>query len=290
MNNTLFEKVPLTPSPIVWSHGMTMKFPSKGYYHWHQCCELLIVINGKGTVIVNHQTYEMKPGMVFFFQPFELHKVFTDSGSDLLYDRTVIHFDPVVIESYLEIFPARSRLLHQLWKSTGSRRMIHLEKEIDHIAYCLRSYESAVQTGHGDTQEEITLLFLQLFSIMQHGLESEASSDRTERYSEKIMQWIEGHYMEEFSLEDLAEDIHLSKFYVSRIFKQETGSSITEYVTARRIKQACHLLETTLFSVEQISGQVGMFNTSHFIKMFKKVVGMTPLKYRHSHKNLTLLL
>jgi hypothetical protein len=52
----------------------------------------------------------------------------------------------------------------------------------------------------------------------------------------------------------MADDIHLSKSYASRIFQQETGSSITDYVTARRLKQAYLLLETTTLSVEEVAG------------------------------------
>jgi YesN/AraC family two-component response regulator len=97
------------------------------------------------------------------------------------------------------------------------------------------------------------------------------------------MRWIEEHYREEISLETLAEETHLSKFYVSRIFREETGSSITDYLTARRIKQACRLLQTTDLSVEQIGIRVGYPNASYFIQLFKKVVGVTPLKYRNKY-------
>lgn len=53
-----------------------------------------------------------------------------------------------------------------------------------------------------------------------------------------MVHWIEDHYIDEIKLDHMAKDIHLSKSYASRIFQQETGSSITDQVTALRLKQA----------------------------------------------------
>jgi len=71
---------------------------------------------------------------------------------------------------------------------------------------------------------------------------------------------------------------------VSRIFRQETGSSITDYVKARRIKQACRLLETTELPVERIGILSGFESPSYFIQLFKRMIGMTPLKYRRQNR------
>lgn len=88
-------------------------------------------------------------------------------------------------------------------------------------------------------------------------------------YSEKIMNWIEAHYKEPFDLEHLSNELHLSKSYISRSFKRETGSSLTEYLTIRRIKEACQLLEMTNKSIELIGESLGFKSVSYFIQLFK---------------------
>jgi AraC-like DNA-binding protein len=88
-----------------------------------------------------------------------------------------------------------------------------------------------------------------------------------------IMRWVVEHYAEEVSLDRLAEFVHLSKFYASRIFRNETESSIGQYLTVRRIRQACRLLQTTDLSVEQIGIQVGLPSPPYFIQLFKKAIG-----------------
>ncbi|QTH43087.1 helix-turn-helix transcriptional regulator [Cohnella sp. LGH] len=57
------------------------------------------------------------------------------------------------------------------------------------------------------------------------------------RYSEQIMRWIEEHFAEAVSLERIAEEMHLSRFYVSRVFRAETGSSLSDYLAARRMRR-----------------------------------------------------
>ena len=82
-------------------------------------------------------------------------------------------------------------------------------------------------------------------------LEYSVNPQRKLRYSEKIMNWLEAHYAEEISLDTLAEHLHISKYYVSRISKQETGATLMDYILARRVKQACQLLVTSSSSIER---------------------------------------
>lgn len=74
------------------------------------------------------------------------------------------------------------------------------------------------------------------------------------------MWWIEKHLDYEIRLGKMTADVHLSKSYASRIFHQETGSSITDYVTARRLKQDYLLLQTTTLWVEEIGRRAGFPN------------------------------
>ncbi|WP_164783270.1 AraC family transcriptional regulator [Paenibacillus amylolyticus] len=88
------------------------------------------------------------------------------------------------------------------------------------------------------------------------------------------MWWIEKHLDYEIRLGKMAADVHLSKSYASRVFHQETGSSITEYVTARRLKQNYLCLDITTFSVEEIGRHArfpnGCISSSYFLNLPKR--------------------
>lgn len=139
----------------------------------------------------------------------------------------------------------------------------------------------------GEDQEEARILFLiallrhlQLSVVTHAELSPEGWSVKMTGHIEVIMDWIEEHFRQPFRLDQLAGELHLSSYYVSHLFKQYTGVSIMDYVTARRIREACVLLGSSDKSVGQIAREVGRLSSPYFCKLFKKHKSMTPLDYR----------
>ncbi len=95
-----------------------------------------------------------------------------------------------------------------------------------------------------------------------------------------VKKYIEEHLQEKIYIEDLANLIHINDQYFMRIFKKETGKSVTEYITDRRIALASTLLRDTDKSINFIADCVGCDNYSYFTKLFKKYTGFTPREYR----------
>ncbi|NIK76368.1 two-component system response regulator YesN [Paenibacillus castaneae] len=97
---------------------------------------------------------------------------------------------------------------------------------------------------------------------------------------EKVQRFMEEHLGEEFSREQAAEHVFLNPAYLSRLFRRETGYSLTDYLVRLRITKARIELEKTNNRVSDIAIHVGYGNFSHFSKLFKKMIGMTPQEYR----------
>ncbi len=287
MNHNLFEQIDL--KPFTWIYRRVSEENFQGFYHWHQGCELLFVYRGQGRVIVNQQTYELKKGMLFFFQPFQLHKVYVDVSPQTPYERSILHFDPL---NTSHLPPGLSALLKQLQNGVNEPQAFDLEDCYQYIYEACEIFNKSLQTSNWE--EDSQLFLMQLLSCIRsniHDVQLDSTSNRNFRalyYSERIMQWIEENYMEPFDLGQLADELHLSKAYVSRIFKRETGSSLTEYLTIRRIKQACQLLQMTNKPIEFIGESVGLGSVSYFIQVFKKMVGTTPHQYRLSHQTIKM--
>ncbi|MGG0737586.1 AraC family transcriptional regulator [Niallia taxi] len=285
--NNLFEQIDL--KPFNWVYRRVSEKDFQGYYHWHQGCELLFVYRGKGRVIVNQQTYEIKRGMLFFFQPFQLHKIHVDVSPEAPYEQSILHFDTVMLgESNLNPFPGLNSLLKQLQYGVNELQAFDLEDVYSYLYEVYEIFNKSLQAKNWE--EDVQLFLMQLLSCIRlknYNTDTNVTSNLPLRpllYSERIMNWIEAHYMESFNLDQLSDELHLSKSYISRSFKRETGSSITEYLTIRRIKEACQLLEMTHKSIEFIGESVGIKNASYFIQLFKKVVGITPHQYRLTHQ------
>ncbi|MFD0670672.1 AraC family transcriptional regulator [Cohnella sp. GCM10027633] len=287
---TLFDPVLLQGRPMQFEPRTRSTSGYPGYYHWHECCEALYVHEGNGFVIVDQKTYEMRPGRLFFFQPYQLHKVFANVSERTPYERTLLFFDPLFFDRALQPFRARRALFEHLWKGRLASEAIDLEAEAEFVGRLFERYGNKVRANERPlSEEDMTMLMLQLLEAMPTDGNSigAAGSPRDIRpfsHAENAMAWIEQHYSEDFRLEDVAEALHLSKFYLSRLFQRETGSSLSDYVVARRVKQACRLLDTTPLAVERIAADVGYPNASYFIRAFKKMIGTTPHKYRNASR------
>lgn len=114
------------------------------------------------------------------------------------------------------------------------------------------------------------------------GLPSTAVYEQSERLK-KVFTYIEDHYNERIYVSDLAEVLNMSTDNFFKYFKEFTQMTPTEYINHYRISQAETLLKSTDLSVTDISLSTGFDNVSYFIKTFKKLLGITPNRYRKTY-------
>ncbi len=100
---------------------------------------------------------------------------------------------------------------------------------------------------------------------------------------DKVKRYISLHIGEELSREDIASYVYLNPDYLTRLFKKETGQTITEYIQSERIESTKKLMETTSLSVSKIAEKMGYSNFSHFARMFRKNTGLSPLEYKKQY-------
>lgn len=95
-----------------------------------------------------------------------------------------------------------------------------------------------------------------------------------------IMEHIEEHYAESLSLKLFGELFHVSPNYVSRLFKQEVGQGLFDYINAFRIEKAKLLLRDYRYKIYDVAEMVGFHNQAHFAIVFQKYTGLSPKQYR----------
>ena len=88
----------------------------------------------------------------------------------------------------------------------------------------------------------------------------------------------------EMSREELAQQVYMSPDYLTKLFKKETGMSLSEYIMHKRIQLAQQLLASTELSVVEIAQKAGFSYSSYFVRIFKKKVGITPQQYRKEQR------
>ncbi len=102
---------------------------------------------------------------------------------------------------------------------------------------------------------------------------------------EMVLNYIEKNICEGVGLEEVADYVNLSPYYLSKLFKKEFGINFINYVTNRKIEEAKELLEKTDLPIINISLELSFNEPNYFSKVFKKVVGVTPSQYREKKKS-----
>ncbi|MGM0876535.1 MAG: helix-turn-helix domain-containing protein [Bacillota bacterium] len=281
----MIEYVDLTHKPFIlnFKHSSSGKEWEK--FHAHQGMEMLFVHEGTGQVVIDQKIHPVSSNMLILFQPYQLHRIKIDSVSSM-YVRTVLNFDPYFLEPYLKPFPEFKSFFNFIWKENLPQQIYQLENNNEEITMIYeRFHERLAHTSSERQKEEFVLFMISLLqsvrSITNMPFTRDTNSmNRPIHNSEKIMQWVEEHYKEEFSLTRLANDLHLSPYHVSHLFKNETGSTIMHYIIARRLREACQLLSTTDLPINYICEEIGINNTSYFSQLFKKNIGLSPKDFR----------
>jgi two-component system response regulator YesN len=118
----------------------------------------------------------------------------------------------------------------------------------------------------------------QTYQYEEHNLSGENNIDRINRF-------IHEHYMENIGRTEIAAYLHLAPEYVSKLYKKETGNSLTDEITQYRIEKAKLFLQKEDLSIGEVSENCGFENFTYFSTIFKKYNGMTPNQYRKNLKN-----
>ncbi len=128
-------------------------------------------------------------------------------------------------------------------------------------------------------------MLMQLIRLIEtHTAPTETAFESENAHFRQIIRYIHRHYADDLSLRTLADLLHITPGYVSRLFSRESGTTYRKYLTKVRIERAVHLLSATDFSIAEICNQVGFKDYFHFLKTFKRFTGVTPGKYAKSRQ------
>ena len=101
---------------------------------------------------------------------------------------------------------------------------------------------------------------------------------------QKVMNYVNLNVAEPLTLKSLAAMCFISPSYLSALFKQETGTTLIDYINTQRVNRAAQLLVQNNHTIAAVAEEVGILDVNYFTKIFKKTLGVTPTRYRREHK------
>ena len=163
------------------------------------------------------------------------------------------------------------------------------------------SAESLQDDFHSAVKEIFTLLTLEIGQKLRVGISNvcgeleevsecaaficNSKEEKENPLIKKVFGYIQEHIAENFSLDDAASFAGVSSFYLSKLFKEETGETFINYVTDRRLEKGRIMLCETELSIKEISAEIGYNDQNYFSRIFKNKFGISPTDFRNTNRN-----
>ena len=275
-NIALDKDFPFQISEVVLNH----KNSRPDTFHWHSYFEITYVQEGQGNYSVNGQEYMMKPGDIIIFNNVEAHG-WKLMGEDM--KLLVMIFSPEFVAEKLSVFDSEY-LKPFVERGSNFKNRIGSEEPVSHeIRKGIREIYAEWQQQKEGYPLMIKANILRILTMLIHTYQDESKSGEMlkEKKSamkrlEQAISYIDHHYSEKITLDEVAAAAYMSSNYFSSYFRKVTGISFSEYVTRIRISHARELLRDTDKSVTEIAMECGFHNISNFYRLYKKQVGKPP--------------
>lgn len=227
-----------------------------------------IVESGSGHLEYNGQVFPLQKGDCVFI---DCKKLYSHHSSDDLWNLKWVHFYGPnmsgIYEKYVErggrphFHPQNLKPYEKIWKNL----------------FLLA--DSSLHVRDMKIYEKLTGLLTLLMEESWHPERNSVNAQKR-RNMQNVKEYLDQHYPEQITLDGLSSVFFINKYYLTRIFKEQFGITITNYLLWVRITHAKQLLRFTDLTIEKIGQECGMKDANYFARTFKKIEGIAPSEYR----------
>lgn len=227
---------------------------------------VVLVLSGSGTLMYDKKSYPLQAGSCFFIDC--MTPYYHQSSEEDPWELIWVHFTGATSRQYYTYFAAHSAPVFSPASFQELRAKLESLLEVNQ---------------HSDLSAEIasSRLIVDILSILLKDI-TNAHEEKAASHQKiaEVRQYLDEHYTEKFSLDDLSERFFISKYHLSREFRKNYGITPNHYVIAKRITYAKKLLRFSDYSLEEIARSCGFYDTSYLNKQFKKSEGLSPSDFR----------
>lgn len=250
--------------------------------HWHTPFEVIMPVKNGYTVVVGEQHYELREGDILLICPGIVHELFApESGERIIFQPSLSQIQIRELDFLISLLRPAVLITKEEFPDfhpVAQKLMLEIKEE---YFLCEPYYETAIYSRFMRILVDIG----RLHGALKHPV-SDASNSRQKDYLDKflyITNYINEHFAENLSLEQVADLAGFSKYHFTRLFKQYTDTSFYKYLNQKRIDYAKTLLLDPDLPVIDVALQCGFSSLSAFLRMFKQLNKCTPTEFRNMY-------
>jgi len=272
------------PSSSVYIHIGSDVLNNDFDIHTHNFSELVIITSGTGQHVVNNLSYHVGAGEVFVLCEKSVHGFSQCKNlamTNIAYDASALerhHDDLMRIAGYHSLFILEPISLQKGEFNQHIKLSCSKQQEIKTYLERLQSVQLSKGLGQATLSFSIFLEIVVALSV--YNTHSPHNVQSKNRILSDILAYIQDHYTQKISLDDIQVHCNVSTRHINRLFNQQLGTTPTQYILLLRLTLAYNYLTKTTLSITDIAYDCGFFDSSYLIKCFKKQYGMTPSQVR----------
>ncbi len=239
--------------------------------HFHNYYEILLLEKGDAMYMVEGKNYDFSIGDIMLTNPRELHNPVFKSSNE--YERSIISFKPGYIAEFITDSYNPLAALEKRRVGTNNKIPADVSKKYE----LKKKIKLIGEYANSDLPEKEIMIKSLLIQFLVD-LNNIFTNENFITYEGKIfeiIQYINANITNNITLDLLAKEFYLSKYYISHEFKNKIGITLTEYITRKRIYIAKELILSKV-PVSQAAQSVGFNEYSSFYRAFTKILGMSP--------------
>lgn len=240
--------------------------PNAAKVHYHSRFEVYYLRKGVCWYFIDSKSYRLTSGDIALIPAGIIHKTNYETET---YSRSLFYCeDSYIPESVRDLLPSLP-----YFSGTGP------------VAEKISQIFAAIQKEHDEpdtfSQDILRSKAAELFLLIARESRAEQPQKEESPIVEKAVRYIQTHYMEAVTLQDVAKECFVSREHLSRSFKKETGFGFNEYLNVYRLKRANSMLkEDSKSRVAEVALTCGFSDSNYFSKQYKKMFGISPNKSR----------
>lgn len=253
--------------------------------HWHSELELIVIKKGRGLVSVDFRQRSVTSGDIVLIRPGQLHSIEQDGSHSMEYENIILKPHLLISD---EPDLCALRFINPLMAGAIPSETF-LTPSLPYyrqVSECIRQIDALCDTQPEGFQLAVKgLLFQFIFLLVSNQSPQENPAllqTKSLEKMKKILKYVEEHYAERITVEDMAELTYYSKSHFMKFFKAHMGTGFIEYLNNYRLSMAERLLRSSGHSVLDIAQMSGFDNLSYFNRIFKRKYGISPGKYRRT--------